>query len=107
MQELEKVEIEIKEAKAELIRLSGDRKERERYEKRRESRLNEISALAYAEEKGILKGIEQGLEKGLEHGAKQEKIEIVKNLIQNGLDSKLISKSTGLSLEEIEKLRQE
>ena len=107
VQELEKVEIEIKEAKAELVRLSGDRKERERYEKRRESRLNEISALAYAEEKGILKGIEQGLEKGLEQGAKQEKIEIVKNLIQNGLDSKLISKSTGLSLEEIEKLRQE
>ena len=60
VQELEKVEIEIKEAKAELVRLSGDRKERERYEKRRESRLNEISALAYAEEKGMVKGIEQG-----------------------------------------------
>ena len=99
VQELEKVEIEIKEAKAELVRLSGDRKERERYEKRRESRLNEISALAYAEEKGMVKGIEQG--------AKIEKIEIAKNLIQNGLDNKLISKSTGLSLEEVEKLRQE
>ena len=99
VQELEKVEIEIKEAKAELVRLSGDRKERERYEKRRESRLNEISALAYAEEKGMVKGIEQG--------AKLEKIEIAKNLIQNGLDNKLISKSTGLSLEEVEKLRQE
>ena len=83
VQELEKVEIEIKEAKAELVRLSGDRKERERYEKRRESRLNEISALAYAEEKGMVKGIEQG--------AKLEKIEIAKNLIQNGLDNKLIS----------------
>ena len=99
VQELEKVEIEIKEAKAELVRLSGDRKERERYEKRRESRLNEISTLAYAEEKGMVKGIEQG--------AKLEKIEIAKNLIQNGLDNKLISKSTGLSLEEVEKLRQE
>ena len=66
VQELEKVEVEIKEAKAELIRLSGDRKERERYEKRRESRLNEISALSYAEEKG----------------AKKEKMEIAKNLIQ-------------------------
>lgn len=99
VQELEKVEIEIKEAKAELVRLSGDRKERERYEKRRESRLNEVSTLAYAEEKGMVKGIEQG--------AKLEKIEIAKNLIQNGLDNKLISKSTGLSLEEVEKLRQE
>ena len=97
VQELEKVEIEIKEAKAQLVRLSEDRKEGEQYEKRRESRLNEVSTLAYAEEKGMVKGIEQG--------AKLEKIEIAKNLIQNGLDNKLISKSTGLSLEEVEKLR--
>ena len=90
VQELEKIEIDIKEAKAELIRLSGDRKERERYEKRRKSRLNEISALSYAEEKGV----------------KRRNIEIAKNLIQNGLDNELISKSTGLSIEEVEKLRQ-
>ena len=36
---------------------------------------------------------------------KKEKIEIAKNLIQNGLDDKLISKSTGLSLEEVKELR--
>ena len=89
VQELEKVEVEIKEAKAELIRLSGDRKERERYEKRRESRLNEISALSYAEEKG----------------AKKEKIEIAKNLIQKGLDDDFIIETTGLSIEELEQLR--
>lgn len=93
VQELEKVEVEIKEAKAELIRLSGDRKERERYEKRRESRLNEISALSYAEEKGI------------KQGAKQEKIEIAKNLL-DVLDDETISLKTGLSLEEVEKLRE-
>ena len=99
VQELEKVEIEIKEAKAQLVRLSEDRKEGEQYEKRRESRLNEVSTLAYAEEKGMVKGIEQG--------AKLEKIEIAKNLIQNGLDNKLISKSTGLSLEEVKEIRKE
>ena len=93
VQELEKVEVEIKEAKAELIRLSGDRKERERYEKRRESRLNEISALSYAEEKGIKQGI------------KQEKIEIAKNLL-DVLDDETISLKTGLSLEELGKLRE-
>ena len=94
VQELEKVEVEIKEAKAELIRLSGDRKERERYEKRRESRLNEVSALSYAEEKGMLKG------------ANQEKIEIAKNLL-DVLDDELISKSTGLSIEEVNEIRKE
>ena len=107
VQELEKVEIEIKEAKAELIRLSGDRKERERYEKRRESRLNEVSALSYAEEKGIQKGSEARVKQGLEQGAKQRNIEIAKNLIQNGLDNELISKSTGLSIEEVKEIRKE
>lgn len=95
VQELEKVEVEIKEAKAELIRLSGDRKERERYEKRRESRLNEISALSYAEEKGIQKGV------------KQEKIEIAKNAIKNSFDNETIIKLTGLSLEEVKEIRKE
>ncbi|MCU7198000.1 Rpn family recombination-promoting nuclease/putative transposase [Turicibacter sanguinis] len=107
VQELEKVEVEIKEAKAELVRLSGDRKERERYEKRRESRLNEVSALSYAEEKGIQKGIEEGVKQGLEQGAKQRNIEIAKNLTQNGLDNELISKSTGLSIEEVKEIRKE
>ena len=91
VQELEKVEVEIKEAKAELIRLSGDRKERERYEKRRESRLNEISALSYAEEKG----------------AKKEKIEIAKNLIQKGLDDDFIAETTGVSVEKVREIRKE
>ena len=91
VQELEKVEVEIKAAKAELIRLSGDRKERERYEKRRESRLNEISALSYAEEKG----------------AKKEKIEISKNLIQKGLDDDFIAETTGVSVEKVREIRKE
>ena len=112
VQELEKIEVDIKEAKAELIRLSGDRKERERYEKRRESRLNEVSALSYAEEKGIQKGIEQGVKQGLEQGvkqgleqgAKQEKIEIAKNLLDI-LDDETISLKTGLSIEEVKEIR--
>ncbi|WP_195932471.1 Rpn family recombination-promoting nuclease/putative transposase [Turicibacter sanguinis] len=98
VQELEKVEVEIKEAKAELIRLSGDRKERERYEKRRESRLNEISASSYAEEKGIKQGIEQG--------AKQDKIEIAKNLLDI-LDDETISLTIGLSIEDVKTLRKD
>ena len=89
VEELEKIEIEIKEAKAELIRLSGNKKERERYEKRRESLFNKLSALDSAREEGF----EQG------------RIEIATNLIQNGLDNELISKSTGLSIKEVEELR--
>ena len=88
---------EIKEAKEELLRLSGNDKERERYEKRFESILEQNSLLANAEKKG--------LEKGKKEGAKQEKILIAINLIKNGLDNELIKNTTGLSIKEITELR--
>lgn len=109
VRELEAVESEIKSAKAELIRLSGNKEERELFEKRRQAMLDEVSALAFAEEKGIQKGLEQGLEQGLElgleQGAKKEKIEIAKTAIENGLDNEMIIKLIGLSLEEVEAMR--
>ncbi len=91
---------EIKEAKEELVRLSGNDKERERYEKRFESLLEQNSLLANAERKGLQKGIE----KGKKEGAKQEKILIAKNLL-DVLDDEIISNKTGLSLKEIKELR--
>ncbi len=99
VKELEDVESEIRSAKAELIRLSGNKEERELFEKRRQSMLDEVSALAFAEEKGVQKGLEQG--------AKQRDIEIAKNLIRKGLDNDFIIETTGLSLEEVEAIRKE
>ena len=96
---------EIKEAKEELLRLSGNDKERERYEKRFESILEQNSLLANAERKGLQKGIEKGKKEGLKEGAKQEKILIAINLIKNGLDNELIRNTTGLSIKEIIQLR--
>ena len=88
---------EIKEAKEELLRLSGNNKERERYEKRFESLLEQNSLLANAERKG--------LEKGKKEGENRKAIEIAINLIKNGLDNELIRNTTGLSLEVIKELR--
>ncbi len=88
---------EIKEAKEELLRLSGNDKERERYEKRFESLLEQNSLLANAERKG--------LEKGKKEGENRKAIEIAINLIKNGLDNELIRNTTGLSLEVIKELR--
>ena len=93
VEKLEMSKKEIKEAKDELLKLSGDDKERERYERRKESLLEQNSLLANAEKKGIEKGRKEGI------------IEIAKNLILNGLDNDLIIKSTGLSLKEITELR--
>ena len=56
-----------------------------------------LSELEEAREKGI----EQGIEKGIE----QEKIEIAKELLNNNVSLDIIMKSTGLSKEEIEKLK--
>lgn len=95
----------------ELIYLSGDEETRKRYEKRMDTLRNERSALKSAEEKGIQKGLQkglqQGLQKGLEQGAKQEKLEIAKKLIQNGLDNNFIIETTGLTRDEVRELRKE
>ncbi|ATD54316.1 Rpn family recombination-promoting nuclease/putative transposase [Clostridium chauvoei] len=83
---------EIKEAKDELYRLSRDKKELELYNLREKSFFDKISALSNAEEKGR------------EEGKLLERINIAKNLL-DVLDNETISLKTGLSVDEIEKLR--
>ena len=107
---------EIREAKDELIRMSNDDTQRELYEMRAKTLKDKISALNEAERKGIKKGrqegikeglqkgIQEGLQKGIQEGEKSKAIEIAKSLINIGLDKETISKSTGLDLNEIEKL---
>lgn len=56
-------------------------------------------------EKGIKQGIEQGIERGIEQGIEQNKHEIVKNMLKENIDVSIISKITGLTIEEIEKIR--
>ena len=107
---------EIREAKDELIRMSNDDTQRELYEMRAKTLKDKISALNEAERKGLKKGrqegikeglqkgIQEGLQKGIQEGEKSKAIEIAKSLINIGLDKETISKSTGLDLNEIEKL---
>ncbi len=91
-----------------LIRMSNDDTQRELYEMRAKTLKDKISALNEAERKGIKKGrqegIKEGLQKGIQEGEKSKAIEIAKSLINIGLDKETISKSTGLDLNEIEKL---
>ena len=80
---------EIREAKDELYRLSRSSKERELYYIREKSLKDEISALANAEEKGMEKA----------------KVDIAKNMLNNGMDINMISSITGLSLDDIDRIR--
>ena len=91
---------EIKEAKDELYRLSRDKNELELYNLREKSFYDKISALSNAEEKGR----EEGRLEGIEEGEKNKAIEIAKNLLDI-LDNETIALKTGLTIEDIQKLR--
>jgi predicted transposase/invertase (TIGR01784 family) len=88
--------------------LALDKDEQFAYQIDLKSRLDYKNAFDYNIEMGIEKGMEIGMEKGMEIGVKRgmEKgiREIAKNLIDI-LDVETIAKKTGLSLEEIEKLK--
>jgi predicted transposase/invertase (TIGR01784 family) len=61
------------------------------------------------EDEGIQKGIERGIQKGksegIQEGATNKAIEIATNMLRQNLDTKLISQVTGLSSEQINKLK--
>ncbi|MDK0553947.1 Rpn family recombination-promoting nuclease/putative transposase [Clostridium perfringens] len=101
VRQLELSNEEIKLAKSELYRLSMDSKEREQYNMREKAIYDRISALENAEAKGKREG---RLEGKLE-GKLESKLEVVKESLSQGLEISLISKITGLSKEEILKIK--
>ncbi len=62
------------------------------------------NSLDTAREEGIEEGIMQGMEQGIEQGRVKGKTETATALKKLGIAIEVISKSTGLSEEEIEKL---
>lgn len=60
-------------------------------------------AQAFREE-GKEEGIMKGMERGMEVGARKEKIELVRNALREGIELELISKITGLTEGEINKI---
>ena len=52
-------------------------------------------------------GYDDGKIEGLEEGAKKEKISIAKNFLKDGIPIEVISKNTGLNIEELEELNKE
>ena len=91
VRQLELSNEEIKLAKSELYRLSMDSNEREQYNMREKAIYDRISALENAEAKG----------------KRESKLEVVKESLSQGLEISLISKITGLSEEEILKIKKD
>ena len=55
-------------------------------------------------EEGIQEGRREGIQEGIQEGRREEQLTIARSLKNAGIDIKIISENTGLSVEEIEKL---
>ena len=95
VRQLELINEEIKLAKSELYRLSMDSKEREQYNMREKAIYDRISALENAEAKGKKEGKLEG------------KLEVAKKLLLADVDINIIISSTGLTKEEIIKIKKD
>ena len=62
--------------------------------------------LAKGRVKGRAEGLEEGLVKGREEGREDAKQQIAINLLQLGTPCEIVAKATGLSLEEVTKLKE-
>ena len=86
--------------------LSGE--ELRQYELRREAVRRAMSEYRGAKEMGIeeglAKGREEGREEGLKEGREEMRLETAKALKAEGIDLAVISKCTGLSVEDIQRL---
>ena len=63
--------------------------------------------IEYAKETGLEEGIAKGIAKGREEGREEERNSIVLKMLQNNLPVQTICDVTGLSLEEVAKLKEE
>ena len=75
-----------------------------------EMREYETSKMAYRDIKNSVdtakrEGIAEGMEKGMELGMNQKALDIVRNMLADGIDINLIMKYSGLTQEQIEKLK--
>lgn len=91
----------IKKAGIEIKELTGDEEVRRIAELREKWEMDRISEINYAKEEGE----KIGLKKGREKGKKEGKEEIAKNMLEKGMREELIQEITGLSKEDIEKIK--
>ena len=67
--------------------------------------IGEERGIAIGEERGIAIGEERGIAIGEERGEKRERLNNAKGMLHEGLSADLISRVTGLSISEINKLK--
>ena len=63
--------------------------------------------IEYARETGREEGLKEGREKGKEEGRGEERLKIAMNLIRVGASCEIITQATGLSAEEVSRLKED
>lgn len=96
----------LKKARKEIDYLTGDDAVRRLADLREKWEMDYVTGIECAEKKGISKGREEGREEGRKQGEKENKIKIAKKLLEMGMEITKISEVTGLSDEEIGKLKE-
>ena len=81
------------------------KEEQEKYDNSMMVMWDNYAVYKHAEEKGIIKGEAKGRAEGRAEGRVEEKKEIALNLLAYNTPIDIIAKSTGLSIEEIKKLK--
>jgi len=104
----------LKQAFEEWEDLSRDEKKWAEYESRRKAILDALAAereaeirLQRAEQQAREKGLAEGLEKGLAKGERQKAIKMAMKMLEKGSGVDEIAFFTELSVEEIQKLKQQ
>ena len=92
---------EIKRAKEELDKISQDKKERRLAELREKAIMDEMAI----RDSGYNEGKKDGIEEGLKNGKKIRSIEIAKEMLKENIDLSLVSKITGLSINELKDIK--
>ena len=88
---------------AEIAHMDDD--ERSTYESSLKYYRDMNNVVATAKGEGWEEGLEQGIEQGIEQGKAEGKEEVALNCLKQGMASDVISQITGLTVEEIEKLK--
>ena len=92
---------DINKAIAELEQVSGNERLRRIAELKEKYIRDEQASIEYAQDEGYRQGEENGRAKG----RPEEKSKIAQNMLKENVNIELISKVTGLSIDEIEKLK--
>ena len=81
------------------------KEEQEKYDNSMMVMWDNYAALEHAVNKGIKEGMEKGMKEGMKEGEKKKGLEIARKLLAYNTPLDIIANSTGLSIEEIKKLK--